>query len=100
MDERLSKALENSKFRYNLYLERRRLQEKLKSDLTYAINGGKFNIDRNFIVFLNLLTPEEGRMSATILDDNLTPVYIDDLAEFQKDVLDVYQYSCPILCRL
>jgi hypothetical protein len=90
MDVRLTQALDLSKFRYTLFLEKRRLQEKLRADLTFSVNGGQFYIDRNFIVFLNLLVPEEGTMSATILDDNLTPIYIDDLAKLQKTVLDIY----------
>jgi hypothetical protein len=90
MDVRLEQALDLSKTRYTLFLEKRRLQEKLKADLTYSVNGGQFYIDRNFIVFLNLLTPSEGTVSATILDDNLTPVYIENIQQLQKDVLDLY----------
>jgi hypothetical protein len=90
MDLRLEKALDSSKLRYTLHLEKRRLQEKLRADLTYSVNGGQFFIDRNFIVFLNLLTPEEGRLSTTILDDNLTPIYIEDIAQLQQDVLATY----------
>lgn len=90
MDVRLEQALQTSKFRYTLSLEKRRLQEKLKSDLTFSFNGGQFFIDRNFIVFLNLLTPEEGKLSTTILDDNLNPIYVEDIAELQKNVLATY----------
>jgi hypothetical protein len=90
MEEKLLKALDSAKLRYTLSLERRRLQEKLRSDLTYSINGGKFYIDRNFIVFLNLLTPEEGRLSTTILDDNLNPIYIEDITKFQQEALTIY----------
>lgn len=90
MDVRLEQALDLSKFRYTLFLEKRRLEEKLKADLTYAFNGGQFYIDRNFIVFLNLLTPEEGTMSTTILDDNMRPIYVEDITKLQKDVLELY----------
>ena len=51
MDVRLEQALDLSKTRYTLFLEKRRLQEKLKADLTYSVNGGQFYIDRNFIVY-------------------------------------------------
>lgn len=90
MDLRLERALDSAKFRYTLQLEKRRLQEKLRADLTYAVNGGQFFIDRNFIVFLNLLTPEEGQLSTTILDDNMNPIYIDDINKLRHDVLDIY----------
>lgn len=90
LSEHIEQALHVSKFRYTIYLEKRRLQEKLKSDLTYSINGGQFYIDRNFIVFLNLLVPEEGTMSTTVLDDNLNPVQIDDITKMQQDVIAIY----------
>ena len=67
MDVRLEQALDLSKTRYTLFLEKRRLQEKLKADLTYSVNGGQFYIDRNFIVYLNLLVPSEGTVSATMI---------------------------------
>lgn len=98
MDERLTKALEFANFQQTLYLEKKRLQDKLKKDLTFGYNGGIFNADRNFIVFLNLLIPEEGKSSVTILDDNLIPIQINDISDLQQRTLKVYftavnQYS-------
>jgi hypothetical protein len=90
MDERLEKALEFSNFKYTAYLEKTRLQEKLKSDLLFYHNGGRFFLDRNFIVFLNLITPEEGTGTITILDDKLIPIQIEDIKKLQKEALDQY----------
>jgi hypothetical protein len=90
MDERLERALEFSNFRYTAYLEKRRLQEKLKSDLMFYHNGGRFFLDRNFIVFLNLITPEEGTGTITVLDDKLTPVLVEDIKKLQKEAIDQY----------
>jgi len=90
MDERLEKALEFSNFKYTAYLEKKRLQEKLKSDLLFYHNGGRFLLDRNFLLFLNLIVPEEGTGAITILDDKLTPVLIEDIVKFQKEAIDRY----------
>jgi hypothetical protein len=90
MDERLAKALEFSNLRHTLHLEKRRLQEKLKADLTLSYNGGVFQIDRNFIVFLNLLTPDEDTTSTVVLDDRQDPIYIENLQEFKRKALNVY----------
>jgi hypothetical protein len=90
MDKRLEQALEFANFQQTHYLEKRRLQEKLKSDLIFGYNGGTFNADRNFIVFLNLLIPKEGKSSVTILDDRLNPVYIEDIEDLQKQALAAY----------
>jgi|APGre2960657423_1045063.scaffolds.fasta_scaffold04982_3 hypothetical protein len=90
MDTRLEQALEFSRLRHTQYLERRRLQEKLQSDLTMAKGGGRFHIDRNFISFLNLVSPDEGTASIVLLDDNLVPVVIDDVIAFRKAVMQKY----------
>ena len=90
MDERLEKALEFASFRHALGLEKKRLQEKLKSDLTIAQNGGIFFIDRNFIVFLNTIDPDSEGESAVVLDDRNVPILIDNLTEFKKFVTETY----------
>lgn len=90
MDDRLSKALEFANFRHALGLEKKRLQEKLKSDLTIAQNGGIFTIDRNFIVFLNTIDPDSEEESAVVLDDRNVPILIDNVTEFKKFVTETY----------
>ena len=101
MDPRLEKALEFANFRQTLYLEKVRLQEKLKTELTIGWNGGQFYIDRNLIVFLNLITPEEGTNSVVILDDFHNPIEIDDLIKFKEYAINRYftlvnQYALDI----
>jgi hypothetical protein len=101
VDTRLEKALEISKFRRTLYLEKLRLQEKLKSDLTIGYNGGRFYIDRNLIVFLNLITPVEGTNSVILLDDTQNPIRVDDLVKFREQITNTYftvinQYTLDI----
>lgn len=90
MDERLEKALDVAKLRHSQYLEKRRLEEKLQSDLTFYHSGGCFYIDSNLLGFLSLLTPEEGQASVIILDQHLKPIRVADLVAFRRDVLNTY----------
>lgn len=90
MDERLEQALQFSKYRQTLFLEKRRLQEKLSNDLIIIHNGGKFTISRNLIVFLNLIIPDEGTNSVVLLDDNNNPILVEDLAKFRTDISSLY----------
>lgn len=90
MDERLEEALKFANYRHTLFLEKQRLQEKLKTALTFGYGGGTFFLDRNFIVYLNAITPEEGVGSAMLLDDKLNPVYIDNLDQFRSHVMRYY----------
>lgn len=85
MDERLSKALDFANFKQTLYLEKRRLQERLKSNLVCNYNGGTFTADQSLIAFLNLQnTP------SVILDNNLNPIQILDISVFRQIVIDTY----------
>lgn len=90
MDERLEKALEFANFKHSLALEKKRLQEKLKTDLTIAQNGGIFVIDRNFLGFLNFITDGADSESAVILDDRQVPILIEDIAKFRREVIQKY----------
>lgn len=90
MDERLDKALEFANFRHSLALEKKQLQEKLKSDLTVAQNGGIFNIDRNFLGFLSFISEDNDGESTVILDDRQVPVLIDDISKFRKMAVQKY----------
>lgn len=89
MDKRLEQALDFSNLQHTLYLEKKRIQSKLHRDLELVYSGGRFTIDRNFVVFLELLNPDDDG-SVTILDDNLTPIRIQDPTAFQKEVRNTY----------
>jgi hypothetical protein len=90
MDERLESALKFANLRHTLFLEKQRLQEKFKNDISISYNGGRFYLDRNFIMYVNTITPEEGIGSATILDDKMNPVYIENLTDFRFHISQVY----------
>jgi hypothetical protein len=89
MDERLERALDFGNLQHTLYLEKKRIQARLRRDLELIYGGGRFTIDRNFVVFLELLNPDDDG-SVTILDDNLIPIRIQDPTVFQKEVRNTY----------
>jgi hypothetical protein len=89
MDERLKKALEFASYRHTLSLEKKRLKEKLKYDLTIAHNGGIFYITRNFLSFLTLLNDSEPE-SVVLLDDREVPILIDNFSEFRNSAIQKY----------
>lgn len=90
MDSRLEKALEFSNLRMTQSLERRRLKEKLKTELTYAHNGGIFIVDRTLLIFLQSLQSRIGYDSVTILDDKMNPIEIKNVTEFSDAVWHLY----------
>lgn len=90
MDKRLEQALDFSNFRHTQTLEKRRLQEKLRVNLTLGFNGGTFFIDRNLIVFLNTIMTDNDSDPLIILDEKMIPILIDDPVTFRQVVISKY----------
>ena len=90
MDDRLQTALDFSKYRQTLAIQRRLLKEKLQAKLTYAASGGIFHIDHSLISFVQLCI-DQGRVSGIpLIDINENPMLIDDLVKFRDEILDRY----------
>ena len=90
MDDRLQTALDFSKYRQTLGIQRKLLKEKLQARLTYGASGGIFHIDRSLISFVQLCI-DQGRVSnIPLIDSNENPVLIDDLVEFRDEIFDRY----------
>jgi hypothetical protein len=90
MDDRLSKALEFSNYRQTLAIQRKTLKEKTDAKLTYGYNGGLFKIDRELIVFLELLITSNRIENIPILDSNENPILITDVIHFKNEIVDRY----------
>ena len=90
MDDRLQTALDFSKYRQTLSIQRRLLKEKLQAKLTYGTAGGIFYIDHSLISFVQLCI-DQGRVSGIpLIDSNENPVLIDDLIKFRDEIFDRY----------
>lgn len=90
MDERLSKALEFANYRQTLAIQRKTLKEKINGKLTYGHSGGLFKINRELIVFVQMLI-DQGRIeNVPLIDENGNPVLVPDLQSFKDDIVDRY----------
>lgn len=89
MDKRLEKALEFSNYMTTLNNERRLLHEKYLENTVHYINGGKFSVTTDLMCFVNLLISSK-QQSAILIDDNNTPIKIEDLSLFLTEILDIY----------
>ena len=77
MDERLEKALDFSNYMVTLNNQKRVAKEKFLENCVHYLNGGKFTVNRE----LN---------SAILIDDNDTPIEIEEMDKFLDDILDIY----------
>jgi hypothetical protein len=90
MDDRLSKALEFSKYRQSLTIQRKTLKEKIDAKLTYGYAGGLFKVDRTLITFVQFLIDQERTENIPLVDDNGNPVLVENLIEFRNEILERY----------
>ncbi len=89
MDEQLQKALEFSNFTVTLNNQKRVLKEKYTEELVLYYQNGKFTVTQPFFSFVSSLVSME--ISQTVIvDDNETPIQIDDVIEFFTNVKQTY----------
>jgi len=89
MDERLEKALEVANYMRTLSNQKKVLTEKYYSELIYCVNGGQFTASSERIAFCNALV-QHNQAEAVLIDDNQTPVLINDIKEFTENLINTY----------
>lgn len=89
MNKDYEKAIEFANYQHALSTKVNRLQEQIDAKLTLGYNGGLFKIDRSLICFIDLLI-NKNRLQAVLLDANNKPIFIEELQDFQTEILDRY----------
>lgn len=89
MDERLEKALEFSNYMATLNNQKRIIREQFLESCVHYLNGGKFSVNRDLITFCHTLL-QNNQTGCVLIDDNDTPVNVEDLQKFLDDILDIY----------
>lgn len=89
MDERLEKALEFSNYMVTLNNQRRVIHEQFLETCVHYLNGGKFSVNRELITFCHTMLQSD-QTSAILIDDNDTPIEVEDLQKFHDDIMDIY----------
>ena len=89
MDEKLQKALEFSNYTVTLNNQRRILKEKYNEELILYYNNGKFTVTQAFFTFVSSLVSMNVEQTV-IVDDNDTPIKIEDTVSFFENVKHAY----------
>tara|TARA_X000000950_G_C13707320_1_gene574727 strand:+ start:564 stop:911 length:348 start_codon:yes stop_codon:yes gene_type:complete len=89
MDESLEKALDFSNYMVTFNNQKRIIYEEYMADLIVYQGGGKFSVNKELISFIaNLI--DQSNTKTVLVDDNQTPVLIEDLPSFMHDVKVCY----------
>jgi hypothetical protein len=86
MDERLEQALAVSKALETHQNQKNILHKQYKDNLIYYFDGQKISVDLSLIAYCTTKT-----MPIVVIDDNKTPVLIDDIEEFTKKITAMYE---------
>lgn len=89
MDELVQKAFENADFMATMASQKIVLKEELSQNLIFYKNGGSFTVSKELIVFLKTII-DMGKTTFVLIDDNDTPIEIEDLNLFFDNVSSVY----------
>lgn len=89
MDERLEQALDFSNYMVTLNNQRRVIHEQFLETCVHYLNGGKFSITRDLITFCQTLRDNQ-QDNAILIDDNNSPVEVEDLQSFLDEILNIY----------
>lgn len=90
MDERLEKALDFSNYMVTLNNQKRILKEKFRESIVHYHKGGQFTVTKQLVTFVNLLVDKDNTENIVLIDDNETPIMVEDLEKFLDDILDIY----------
>ena len=92
MDEKLEQALDISNLMITMNNQKRLLKEKYKENIIHYFNGGQFTVTQQIISFCQSLL-SLGQTDTILIDDNDTPVKIEDLQLFADELVNVYWKS-------
>jgi len=89
MDDRLKEALSFSEYRQTLNNQLDLLKFNTQNALMISLNGGTFDIDKELINFVELLT-RRGHTEVVLIDKDDKPIKIQNLSDFLEDLLSKY----------
>ena len=89
MDDRLKSALDFSNYMVTLNNQRRLIHEQFLENCVHYLNGGKFSVTRELINFCHMLV-STGQEDVVLIDDNNSPVKVDNIEDFLSEILDIY----------
>lgn len=93
MDSRLEQALDFSNFRIIFSTRQKNLKRLFDNKLLFHYNSGIFKATPEFLAFLVTIIMREKQDGFVFIDQNDTPIHIEDLDDFYNTAFDKYKTS-------
>jgi hypothetical protein len=93
MDPIVQKAFDVANYMTTLSNQKHILKEEFLQNLIHYQNGGTFTVTRDLINFVKTLTDLGYDEDMVLIDDNHTPISIENLKNFLETLIVIYQSS-------
>jgi len=90
VEEKIKKAFDAANFMTVLAAQKKILREEYYQSLVYYQNGGVFSVNKELINFTKTLIDLNNHGDVVLIDDNDTPILIEDLKKFLDNILSMY----------
>lgn len=90
MDERVQKAFDNADYMATLVSQKNILKEEFAQNLLYYENGGTFTASKELINFTKTLLDIGYLEDVVLVDDNNSPINVENLKTFFDKIVSVY----------
>jgi hypothetical protein len=90
VDEKVQKAFDNANYMATLVSQKNILNEEFSQNLIHYENGGAFTASKELINFTKTLLDVGYLENVTVIDNNNTPVNIENLKQFFDKIISVY----------
>lgn len=93
MDSIVQKAFDVANYMTTLSNQKQILKEEFLQNLIHYQNGGTFTVTRELINFVKTLIDLDHTEDIILVDDNHTPISIDDATSFLHTLVAIYSSS-------
>lgn len=93
MDEIVKRAFDIANYAETFSAQKNILREEFNQALILFQNGGTFTVTKELICFVKILADLPNNNTAVLVDDNHSPIEIDDVEEFLETILSKYNFA-------
>lgn len=93
MDEIVKRAFDIANYAETFSAQKNILREEFNQALILFQNGGTFTVTKELICFVKILADLPNNKTVVLVDDNHSPIEIDDVEKFLETILSKYNFA-------
>jgi hypothetical protein len=93
VDEIVKRAFDIANYAETFSAQKKILKEEFNQALILFQNGGTFTITKELICFVKILVDLSNNKTVVLVDDNHSPIEINDVEKFLETILSNYNFA-------